>query len=85
MEPIQNEYNEICCTYKIDKENKNLRIFGDKFVENNKDMCKIVYNENEQELSGTFNTENMNTNELKIKLKGILPQNRKIKYFYVTL
>ena len=34
----------------INENKENLRIFGDKFVEKNKDKCKIYYNYKEREL-----------------------------------
>ena len=39
---------EILISY-INNNKKNVRIFGDKFVEKNKDKCKIYYNNKERE------------------------------------
>ena len=39
---------EIVIRYKIDK--KMLKIFGSKFVKNNKDKCKIIFDGKETEL-----------------------------------
>ena len=48
---INNEINELTIIYSIKKEkNYLIRIFGDKFVENNKNKCKIFINGNEQEI-----------------------------------
>ena len=30
-------------SYKIDKYKKEIRLFGEKFIENNKDKCIIIY------------------------------------------
>ena len=46
--------NEIIIKYKIGKEDK-IRIFGDKFVENNKDNFKMIINNNSCELSSFYN------------------------------
>ena len=40
---------EFSMTY-IKKNKEDIRIFGDKFVEKNKDKCKIYYNDKEREL-----------------------------------
>ena len=61
---------EIICKYKIDNEN-GIRILGDKFVDNNKNICKIIYNGKEQELKGVFNTKDIKNGYLEIKIKGI--------------
>ena len=43
-EIISDNYkNEICIKYKFDSSSEKLKIFGKKFVENNKDKCKIEY------------------------------------------
>ena len=40
--------NKIEIIYKISKTDKNtLKIFGTRFVENNKDKCKVIYEEKE--------------------------------------
>ena len=81
-EKIENNQNfkidyidEIAIQYKIDKikYSKDIQIFGDKFVENNKNLCRIIFNGNEFDLCETIN---ININQLKnnifeIKLKGI--------------
>ena len=51
--------------------NKNyINIFGYKFVENNKNKCKMIIDNIEYEIREKYNVEN-NNNNLKIKLKGI--------------
>ena len=54
-----------------DRENKYIKIFGSEFVENNKNICKIIIDNKEYEISEKYNIENNINNELKIKLKGI--------------
>ena len=58
--------------YHTNKENK-VKIFGKKFVQNNKDKCKIIYKDKEYDLSVYFNiSDNYNNiNLLSIQLKGI--------------
>ena len=65
--------NEINIEYKIDKNEKNIIIFGHDFVENNKNNCKIIFNNKVQELVEYINITNYKVKEgiLKIKLKGI--------------
>ena len=70
-----NQYNNINgeIIYKPNKEGK-VRLFGNYFVNNNKEKCKIIYNNKEYELKEYFNDidkEYNNKNEIKIKLKGI--------------
>ena len=63
---------EIIARYKIIKDKK-LRIFGDKFVENNKQNCKIKINKKIIELTTHLDYENIliEKEELEIKLIGI--------------
>ena len=70
---LKNEsINEITIRYKINENENRIKIFGNEFVENNKNHCKIIYNEKEYELTKYFEFEN-NANEdiLEIKLEGI--------------
>jgi len=62
--------NEINIIYKINKEEK-IKIFGEEFVENNKDICKIKYDNKEYELKEEFEIKNKNKSELNIVLKNI--------------
>ena len=55
--------NEIIIKYKIGKEDK-IRIFGDKFVENNKNNFKTIINENNYELNSFYNIKNEKENEI---------------------
>ena len=67
------EYNnEINLTYNIKNDEKKIHIFGGKFVENNKDKCKIIFNRKEYELNEYFDIKdytNNRSNKLQIKLK----------------
>ena len=64
---------EILIRYSIEKEDKKIKIFGERFVENNKDKCKYKYENKEYELTKKFDLTNYNkSNEiLEIKLIGI--------------
>ena len=58
--------------YDINKENKeNINIFGEKFVENNLNICRMIIDNIEYEISEKYNIKNYNKNKLEIKLKGI--------------
>ena len=61
--------NKIKIIYHNKDKEKEIKIFGDKFVENNKDKCKIFYNNKEYDLTAKFNVENIN--QLEIELYGI--------------
>ena len=66
--------NQITIQYNIKniKDNKSIRIFGDEFVKNNKDKCKIIINGKEKELCShiNINLKQINDNEIYvIKLK----------------
>ena len=48
------------------------KLFGERFVENNKNKCKIIINGKEKELCTFYNFDNMDENQIfTIKLKGI--------------
>ena len=67
--------SEISIIYNINKKNEenddNIRIFGEEFVKNNKNKCKMIIDNKEYEISETYNIENYNDNILEIKLKLI--------------
>ena len=69
-EEINNK--EIIISYKINNE-PNLTIFGNKFVKNNKEKCKIFYQNKFHELNEYLDISNYNNdkNKLEIKLTGI--------------
>ena len=61
--------DEINIIYNSNKERK-IKIFDETFVNNNKESCKIIYENEEYDLSETFEINN-DINKLHIKLKGI--------------
>ena len=63
--------NEIDIIYNIHNNEKEIKIFDAFFVEKNKDICNIIYNNKEYTLTEKFICENIKDNILKIKLKGI--------------
>jgi len=63
--------NDINIIYNIDKLDEKIKVFGKKFVENNKKNCKILVDNKEYELMEEYNINNHNEKMLKIKLIGI--------------
>ena len=70
--------SEIKLIYDINKKDKylgedeqNINIFGAKFVKNNKNKCKMIIYNKENEISEKYNITNYNDNIVEIKLKGI--------------
>ena len=75
---LNGDISEISIIYDIKKKNNfieedkdNINIFGSAFVENNKNICKLIINNQEYNISEKFNVKNYNNNILEIKLKGI--------------
>ena len=73
---IKNEdIDEIIIQHKIENDSKlgNIQIFGYKFVENNKDKCKMIINGEERELAALYNLKKPQdlNNTIEIRLKGI--------------
>ena len=69
-----NDIDEILIQYKIndqDKKDGKIRIFGSKFIENNKNLCKYKYEGKEYELKEYFDLNNYNKDILEIKLINI--------------
>ena len=54
---VEKDISEINIIYDIKEEN-NINIFGFKFVENNKNICKMIIDNNEYEISEKYNIEN---------------------------
>ena len=54
-----------------EKNGQNINIFGEEFVENNKNICKMIIDDKEYEISEKYNIGNFNNDILEIKLKGI--------------
>ena len=69
------EQNEIILKYKTNFINNKLKIFGERFVKNNKINCKIIINKKEYNLISHLEKKesNSNNNVLEIKLKIIKP------------
>ena len=57
----EKDISEINIIYDINGE-KNIRIFGSTFVENNKNVCKIIINNKEYKLSESYKVKNNNNN-----------------------
>ena len=53
-------------SYKIDKDEKEIRIFGKTFVENNKNKCIIIYNDIIFPLQEFFSVDNIKKEEKKL-------------------
>ena len=70
---IYNEINknEISLIYSITNNKKEIKIFGEEFVKNNKDLCKIIYDNKEYDLTEKFDCKDIKDQVLNIKLKGI--------------
>ena len=72
---IKNNDNkdEITIKYKVNKDDKEIKIFGETFVKNNKDKCKYIYEGKENELNEHFDLSNYNKSKdiLEIKLIGL--------------
>ena len=66
------EKDEITIIYKINNNENLIRIFGKDFVHNNKNNCKIVYEDMEYDLQEFLSINNMQKKDkIEIKLKGI--------------
>jgi len=69
------DITEISIIYNANKhderDDKNIKIFGSKFVRNNKNICKMIIDDKEYEIKEKYNIEKYNNDKLKIKLKGI--------------
>jgi len=59
--------SEINIIYQIYNKEENINLFGSKFVENNKNICKMIIDNKEYKISEKFNAKNDNNNILKIK------------------
>ena len=57
--------NEINLIYNIQNNENEIKIFGEKFVENNKDLCKIIYDNKEYDLTEKFDCKDIKDNILK--------------------
>ena len=68
---INEGVSEINIIYGIKKDDKYIKIFGNIFVENNKNKCKMMIDNKEYEITEKYCVNNKNHNKLYIKLKGI--------------
>ena len=66
----EKEITEINIIYDI-KEGNEIKIFGKEFVKHNKNICKIIIDNKEYEITERYNIKGKNINKLKIKLEGI--------------
>ena len=65
-------YNgEINIIYDIKGNYRDIRIFGDYFVRNNRDKCKMIIDDKEYGITTRYNVKNYNKNILIIKIKVI--------------
>ena len=65
-----NSIDEMKIKYKINK-SKEIRLFGDKFVENNKKNCKIIIDKKEEDLVSWKEIDDTKNEFLEITLKGL--------------
>ena len=72
---MSSEYFLTQINYKPEINNKkDVKIFGDDFVKNNKNICKILYNNKEEDLQNYYEDINKDYNhkdEFNIVLKGL--------------
>ena len=66
----EKEITEINIIYDI-KERNEITIFGKEFVKNNKNICKMIIENKEYEITERYNIKSKKINKLKIKLEGI--------------
>ena len=70
IETTSNSKDEFRIKYKINNP-KEIRLFGDKFVENNANKCKIIIDKKEHNLVAWWETDKINKEFLEITLKGL--------------
>ena len=63
--------NEIRIIYEINENSEEIRIFGDKFVENNKNICKLLINGKIEKLKTFINREEINYSYFRYKMYPI--------------
>ena len=73
--------DEITLIYKINNNDKLIKIFDEEFVINNKDICKMIYKDKEMNLKEHFDPSGEDE-KLVIKLKGINKITNANKMFY---
>ena len=66
---INNFKNEFPIVYNIDENDKEIKLFGDKFVKNKKDICYLIIENKKMNLCGYYHLENeIKSNYLKVIL-----------------
>ena len=68
---LNEDISEIIIIYNIKREENKINIFDFNFVKNNKNICKLIIDNKEYELTEKYKIYNNNNTSLKIKLKGI--------------
>jgi len=66
------KYSELTLKYKVDFSSSKIQIFGEDFVRNNKENCKIIIENNAEELNAFHRIENVqkkNSDILEVKLR----------------
>ena len=63
--------NEINMVYKKNKLNRNLKIFGEDFVKENKSKCKMVVEGKEQDLKSEISVKDMINDKIRVRLTNI--------------
>ena len=61
--------NEINIIYNVSKTDDKIKIFGKEFVKNNKNKCKIIFENKEYDLQEEFKLKNYEKEKIEIKLK----------------
>ena len=68
---LRKKYDYITINYNIKENNEYIKIFGEDFVKNNKNICQIIYEDEYYELSEYLELKNISNKILEIKLIGI--------------
>ena len=69
---LRKKYDYFIINYDINEYNKDIKIFGYNFIENNKNICQIIYEDEYYELTEFLELKNIGNNKiLEIKLIGI--------------
>ena len=66
----EKDISEINIIYDINNQ-KYISIFGSNFVKNNKNICKMIIDNKEYEITIEYKVKSNDNNKLQIKLKGI--------------
>jgi hypothetical protein len=77
---MNNIIDEITIIYNIKDCKDKIRIFGNQFVNNNKNNCKINVEDKDYELSEDFELKNINSNNNTLKIILIINLKKFLKY-----